>query len=170
MTLAGKRVLITGGGSGAGADLARGFAAAGAEVVIAGRRADALAAVAPACRDIRAMPADVTDEAIASGRCSPRPGPATSSSPMPGRRQRAVASARRWTQWNAMIAVNLTGVFLTFREGLRAASGLGPADRRRLDRRAEGLCQDRALCGGQAWGDGPCRGRWRWRSRAGRSR
>jgi NAD(P)-dependent dehydrogenase (short-subunit alcohol dehydrogenase family) len=38
MTLAGKRVLVTGGGTGAGADLARGFAAAGADVVIAGRR------------------------------------------------------------------------------------------------------------------------------------
>ena len=35
MTFAAKRVLITGGGSGAGADLARGFAGAGAEVVIA---------------------------------------------------------------------------------------------------------------------------------------
>jgi NAD(P)-dependent dehydrogenase (short-subunit alcohol dehydrogenase family) len=33
MTLSAKRVLITGGGSGAGADLARGFAGAGAEVV-----------------------------------------------------------------------------------------------------------------------------------------
>jgi 2,4-dienoyl-CoA reductase-like NADH-dependent reductase (Old Yellow Enzyme family) len=46
MTIAGKRVLITGGGSGAGENLALGFAAAGAEVVIAGRRLDALQAVA----------------------------------------------------------------------------------------------------------------------------
>ncbi len=63
MTLAGKRVLITGGGSGAGADLARGFAEAGAEVVIAGRRAEALARVAARFSGMRTVPADVTDEA-----------------------------------------------------------------------------------------------------------
>jgi hypothetical protein len=62
MTLAGKRVLITGGGTGAGADLARGFAAAGAEVVISGRREEALR---PCCRTAGAAPGagDVTDEA-----------------------------------------------------------------------------------------------------------
>ena len=38
MTIEGRRVLVTGGGSGAGADLALGFARAGAaEVVICGR-------------------------------------------------------------------------------------------------------------------------------------
>ena len=42
MMLAGRRVLVTGGGSGTGADFTRGFAEAGAEVVIAGRRAEAL--------------------------------------------------------------------------------------------------------------------------------
>jgi 3-hydroxybutyrate dehydrogenase len=46
VTLDQRRVLITGGGSGLGADLARGFAAAGAEVVVAGRRHDPLRAVA----------------------------------------------------------------------------------------------------------------------------
>ena len=76
MTLQGKRVLITGGGSGLGADLARGFAAAGAEVVIAGRRADALARIAQT--GIRAVQADVTDEASVArrgcriGRCGLR--------------------------------------------------------------------------------------------------
>jgi 3-hydroxybutyrate dehydrogenase len=44
MTIAGKRVLVTGGGSGAGADLALGFARAGAaEVVICGRRVPGIA-------------------------------------------------------------------------------------------------------------------------------
>ena len=61
-----------------------------------------------------------------------------------------------------MMAVNLTGVFLTFRDGLNQLPGLGTADRRRLHRRAEGLCQGRALCGGQTWRDRhgaqPCAG------------
>lgn len=57
--LAGKRVLITGGGTGVGADLARGFAARGAEVVICGRRLAPLQAVAGA--DWRAGPAGRCD-------------------------------------------------------------------------------------------------------------
>ena len=60
--LEGRRVLITGGGSGVGADLARGFAAAGAGVVIAGRRRDALEAVA-AVTGAQVVMADVTDPA-----------------------------------------------------------------------------------------------------------
>ena len=55
MTFAGKRVLVTGGGSGAGADLALGFARAGAEVVICGRRVEALQRTVAAHGGIRAL-------------------------------------------------------------------------------------------------------------------
>ena len=48
MTLAGRHALVTGGGSGVGAAIARALAGAGAEVTIAGRNAEALAAVAGA--------------------------------------------------------------------------------------------------------------------------
>ena len=122
MTLSGKRVLITGGGTGLGADLARGFAAVGAEVVITGRRADALARVAQ--NGIRAVQADVTDEAsvkamfAAAGACDiviANAG-AADSAPM---------SRTTLAQWNAMIAVNLTGVFLTLRDGLTQMPGWG---------------------------------------------
>ena len=58
----GKRVLVTGGGSGAGADLALGFAKAGAQVVICGRRVDALAKIAARHSAISALDCDVTDE------------------------------------------------------------------------------------------------------------
>ncbi len=124
MTLQGRRVLITGGGSGAGADLALGFARAGAEVVIAGRRLAALQAVAAHGHGIRTVQADVTDEAavaamfLAAGTCDiviANAGAAASG-----------AMARTsLADWNAMIAVNLTGVFLTLRDGLNQMPGWG---------------------------------------------
>ena len=63
MSLSGKQVLITGGGTGVGAELARAFSHAGARVVITGRRAEPLEAVSSALPDARAVTADVTDEA-----------------------------------------------------------------------------------------------------------
>ncbi len=58
MTLAGKHALVTGGGSGAGAAIARALAGAGAQVTIAGRNPDALATVAGA--EMRFVTGDVT--------------------------------------------------------------------------------------------------------------
>lgn len=57
--MAGMGVLVTGGGSGLGAATARHFAGLGARVTIAGRRAEALAAVA-AATGARAAAGDVT--------------------------------------------------------------------------------------------------------------
>ena len=116
MILAGKRVLITGGGSGAGADLARGFAAAGAEVVITGRRADALRAVAGPLR-ARWVIGDVTDEASVKSLFI-EAGPCDIVIANAGAADSGVLAKTTLHQWNAMIAVNLTGVFLTFREAL----------------------------------------------------
>jgi NAD(P)-dependent dehydrogenase (short-subunit alcohol dehydrogenase family) len=124
MTLAGKRVLITGGGSGAGADLARGFAAAGAEVVIAGRRADALAAVADRLPNTRAIPADVTSEASVRALFAAA-GPCDIVIANAGAADSAPFGRTTLEQWNAMIAVNLTGTFLTLREGLVQLPGWG---------------------------------------------
>lgn len=124
MTMRGRCVLITGGGGGTGADLARGFSEAGASVVIAGRRAEALERVAAGLPGVRAVTADVTDEGsvkalfAAAGRCDiviANAGAATS----------APFGRVTLEHWNAMIAVNLTGVFLTLREGLAQMPGWG---------------------------------------------
>ena len=122
MTLSGKRVLITGGGSGLGADLARGFAAAGADVVIAGRRLDALARVAT--DGIRAVQADVTDEASVQAMFAAA-GPCDIVIANAGAADSAPMARTTLAQWNAMIAVNLTGVFLTLRDGLNQMPGWG---------------------------------------------
>ena len=125
MSVAGKRVLITGGGSGAGADLALGFARAGAsEVVICGRRILALEGTAAQHPAIRALACDVTDEGAvqalfaAAGRVDIVVANA-------GQADSAPFARTTIGQWNAMLAANLTGVFLTFREGLRQMDGWG---------------------------------------------
>lgn len=121
--LTGKRVLITGGGTGVGADLARGFAAKGAEVVICGRRLAPLEAVAGPI-GAQALQADVTDEAdvkrlfTEAGRCDIVIANAGASTSAP-------LAKTSLADWNAMLAVNLTGVFLTFRAALMQFDGWG---------------------------------------------
>ncbi|MBE2276482.1 MAG: SDR family oxidoreductase [Rhodobacteraceae bacterium] len=124
MMLAGKRVLVTGGGSGVGADLARGFARAGAEVVIAGRRIEALQAVASDADGIRAVAGDVTDETAVAGLFDTA-GPCDIVIANAGAAESMAFGKMTLDHWNAMLAVNLTGTFLTFREGLRRMPGAG---------------------------------------------
>lgn len=124
MTMQGKRVLITGGGSGAGANLALGFAQAGAEVVIAGRRLGPLQAVAAQAKGLRVVQADVTDEASVQAMFA-QAGPCDVVIANAGAAESAVMTKTSLAQWNAMLAVNLTGVFLTLREGLLQMPGWG---------------------------------------------
>lgn len=124
MSLSGKRVLITGGGSGAGESLALGFASAGAEVVITGRRLAALEAVAARSATIRAVQADVTDEASVAAMFRAA-GPCDIVIANAGQADSAVLGKTTLAQWNAMMAVNLTGVFLTLRDGLNQMPGWG---------------------------------------------
>lgn len=124
MTMQGKRVLITGGGTGVGADLARAFSEAGAEVVITGRRLQPLEDVAGRLANVMPIQGDVTDEdSVANmftkaGRCDVVIANAGAAESAPMHR---VSLA----DWNAMLAVNLTGTFLTFREGLKQFDGWG---------------------------------------------
>lgn len=122
--LAGHRVLITGGGTGVGADLARGFAGQGAAVVVAGRRAEPLQAVAEGSELIRALQADVTSEAEVEALFQAA-GPVDIVIANAGAASSAPLTRTSLADWNAMLAVNLTGVFLTLRQGLAQMSGWG---------------------------------------------
>lgn len=115
--LAGRTALVTGGGSGLGADLARGLSEAGATVWIAGRREDALRKVA-GDGPIRWVTADVTDEAqvAAMFEAAGTPDIVIANA---GASESAPFDRTTLDAWNRMIAVNLTGVFLTLREASR---------------------------------------------------
>ena len=63
MDLSGKRILITGGGSGIGLAMARSLASEGAHVVITGRDQNKLAAAASQHANISSQVCDVADEA-----------------------------------------------------------------------------------------------------------
>ena len=122
MTLHGRRVLVTGGGTGLGADLARGFAAAGSDVVVCGRRRQPLDALAAEVNGVRALVADVTDEASVDALFAAA-GPVDVIVANAGVAASAPLARTELDLWNEMIAVNLTGAFLTLRAGLRQLRG-----------------------------------------------
>ena len=64
--LKGKRILITGGGSGLGAAMGRRFAELGAELMICGRRLELLEATAAACAAISAARSALSDATSAT--------------------------------------------------------------------------------------------------------
>ncbi len=122
MSMHGRRVLITGGGTGLGADMARSFAAQGAKVIIAGRRVEPLEAVATA--NIQAIQADVTDEGSVQNLFA-KSGPINIVIANAGASESAPFGKVSQDHWNRMLAVNLTGTFLTLREGLNQMQGWG---------------------------------------------
>ena len=116
--LEGRTALVTGGGTGIGAAIARTFADAGARVTIAGRRPEPLADVADAHDAITAAPLDVTDEAAVTTLFADR-GPFDIVVANAGAVASAPATRTSLDQWRQLLDVNLTGTFLTLREALR---------------------------------------------------
>lgn len=116
--LKGKNVLITGGGTGLGADMARGFAGAGAKVWVAGRTASRLDEVAGSHPDIHAVEADVTDETAVGAMFDfiDLPDVVIANA---GASASAPFERMELQDWQAILDVNLTGVFLTFRSAMR---------------------------------------------------
>jgi NAD(P)-dependent dehydrogenase (short-subunit alcohol dehydrogenase family) len=122
--------VVTGGGSGIGAAAARELAADGWTVVVAGRRPEALEQVAAGSDRIEAVPADVTDEdavrrlfdtvVARHGRVDLLFNNAGTSAPAAGPDELTTAD------WNRVVAVNLTGVFLCTREAFRVMRGQEP--------------------------------------------
>lgn len=124
MILAGRSVLITGGGTGVGAAMARAFAAEGASVIVAGRRAAPLEALAAEHGAIRAIPADVTDEDAVAALFAAA-GPVEIVIANAGAAETAPFARTTRATWERMLAVNLTGTFLTLRAGLGQMAGWG---------------------------------------------
>ena len=118
MSLTGKRAVITGGGSGIGADMALTFASAGAEVTIIGRRKAALKSVADQHRGIQFSVVDVTDEAAMVAFFA-QLGRVDIVVANAGAAESAPFAKTSLEQWQRMLNVNLSGVFLTLREGLK---------------------------------------------------
>jgi len=130
--LKGKGAVITGGGRGIGAAVARALAAAGAHVVVAARSRDEIETVADALQaegfSAAAVPVDVTDSAQAQElareanealgqidilvNCAG----GSSSAPLP---------KIELAEWNRLFAVNVTGTFLCTQAMLPAMAERG---------------------------------------------
>ncbi|QOR39683.1 SDR family oxidoreductase [Billgrantia diversa] len=117
-TMLGKRVVVTGGGSGIGADMALTFAEAGADVVITGRRSAPLEKVAARHSAITYAVADVTQEDDMASLFN-HLGEVDIVIANAGAAESAPLSRTELDQWQRMLEVNLTGTFLTLREGLK---------------------------------------------------
>jgi NAD(P)-dependent dehydrogenase (short-subunit alcohol dehydrogenase family) len=128
MDLAGRHALVTGGGSGVGAAIARALADAGARVTIAGRRPEPLAEVAAGHDGIRTTVADVTDAAQVSALFAEAaeawgaPDIVVANAGAAASRPFGRTSAEDFRE---MLDVNLTSVFTTWQAALPAMLGRG---------------------------------------------
>jgi NAD(P)-dependent dehydrogenase (short-subunit alcohol dehydrogenase family) len=127
MSLQGRHVVITGGGTGVGAELARRYAAAGAAVTIMGRRREPLDEVARATGALAAA-CDVIERASvdsAIDRARARHGPVTIAIANAGAASSAPFKATTLEALNASLAVNLIGVFNLWQATLQDMRGEG---------------------------------------------
>ncbi|MCB9876370.1 MAG: SDR family oxidoreductase [Planctomycetes bacterium] len=123
--LAGKRCLVTGGGSGIGSGIARGLAAAGAAVAVLGRRRAPLettvAAIRAAGQVATAVVGDVTDEAGVRAAITAAAGELggldvlVNNAGVGGPNACALPGPERWSE---IVRANLDGVFFATRAAL----------------------------------------------------
>jgi len=120
-TLANHHALITGGGTGIGAAIARALVGAGAAVSLAGRRKAPLDEVATSLPKAAAISADVrreTDCAAMVEAAHAAHGPIDIVIANAGAAESAPAAKIDLGHWQRMIDTNLTGAFLTVRAAL----------------------------------------------------
>ena len=111
---AGRHVVVTGGGTGIGAAVARGFAMQGAMVTVMGRRVEALQAVVHLGARIEAVVCDVTDEASVARAFADAHAraPVDTLVNNAGAVETAPLARTSAAQWRRSLEVNLTGAFL----------------------------------------------------------
>jgi NAD(P)-dependent dehydrogenase (short-subunit alcohol dehydrogenase family) len=117
-TLEGKHALITGGGTGIGAAIARVLTQAGASVSITGRRAEPLERMVAELPRAKAIVADVTSEADCTAMAAAARtayGPVDILIANAGAAESVPAAKLDLAHWQRMIDVNLTGAFLSAR-------------------------------------------------------
>jgi NAD(P)-dependent dehydrogenase (short-subunit alcohol dehydrogenase family) len=116
LPLNGKHALVTGGGQGIGAAIARQLVAAGAQVTVLGRRLDVVQALANEMPgQVHAVVADVADATqveVAFAAARARFGPVSILVNNAGQAQSAPFLKTDAALWNQMLSVNLTGSFV----------------------------------------------------------
>lgn len=128
MVIAGSHALVTGGGTGVGRAITEALAKAGATVTICGRRRAPLDAVASGNPNIHVELADVTDEASVAElyrQAEAARGPFSIVVANAGIAESAPAHKTTLEQWNRIIAINLTGAFLTVRPAIAGMAKRG---------------------------------------------
>lgn len=119
--LAGKHAVVTGGGTGVGAAIARALVAAGATVTVTGRREQPLRALAATVPGLDWVSADSTDEAAVEALFATvrqRHGRADIVVANAGAAESRPFGKTSLELWSRMLTVNLTGSFLTCRAAL----------------------------------------------------
>ena len=115
MRLAGKHALVTGGGSGIGAAIARALAEEGARLTLIGRRPEALDCTASQIREACPVAADVTDPdqvEAAIARARSQNGPIDILVNNAGAAESAPFGKLTVEAWRQTMAVNLDALFL----------------------------------------------------------
>ena len=125
-----KTAIVTGAGSGIGAETARAFLAAGYRVALLGRRESALQETADSNADALCVPTDVTDEAAVDAAFAKIAGEFgrvdvlfnNAGTNVPGRPIDEIGV----DDWRQVIDVNLTGAFICARAAFRQMRNQDP--------------------------------------------